>query len=80
MADSTQPVWADRPVAVLSYPALDEILALGFSFLRADEPDAVARALRHPDASKAARNRALARANFSMEALQQALEALLEGP
>jgi hypothetical protein len=65
---------------VLSYPALEEIVALGFSFLRADEPDVVARALLHPDASTAARNRELARANFSMEALQRALEALLEGP
>ena len=36
-------VWADRPLAVLSYPALEEILALGFSFLPADDPDAVAR-------------------------------------
>ena len=29
-------VWADRPVAVLAR-ALDEILALGFSFLPADD-------------------------------------------
>ncbi|MCA1844892.1 MAG: hypothetical protein LC792_17205, partial [Actinobacteria bacterium] len=40
-------VSADRPVAVLSYSSREEILALGFSFLRADEPDAVARALQH---------------------------------
>ena len=38
-------VWADRPLAVLSYPALEEILALGFSFLPADDPDTVAEAL-----------------------------------
>ena len=70
-------VWADRPLAVLSYPALEEILALGFSFLPADDPDAVAEALRHPDAPAAARNRALAEAHFSMAALERSLGALL---
>jgi glycosyltransferase involved in cell wall biosynthesis len=70
-------VWADRPLAVLRYPALDEILALGFSFLPADDPDAVAEALRRPDAPTAARNRELARTHFSMEALERALGALL---
>jgi hypothetical protein len=72
-------VWADRPLAVLSYPALEEILALGFSFLRADDPDAVAEALRHPDASTSARNRELAEANFSMRALERCLQTLV-GP
>ena len=70
-------VWADRPLAVLRYPALDEILALGFSFLPADDPDAVAEALLHPDASTAARNRELARSHFSMDALERSLDALL---
>lgn len=70
-------VWAGRPLAVLSYPALDEILALGFSFLPADDPDAVARALERPDASRSARNRELAVANFSMTALERSLHALL---
>lgn len=70
-------VWADRPLAVLSYPALDEILALGFRFLPADDADAVARALRRPVASTSARNRELADANFSMGALERRLQALL---
>ena len=70
-------VWADRPLAVLRYPALDEILALGFSFLPADDPDVVAGALRAPDVPTATRNRELARAHFSMEALERALGALL---
>jgi glycosyltransferase involved in cell wall biosynthesis len=70
-------VWADRPLAVLRYPALEEILSLGFSFLRADDPDAVAEALRHPDASRLARNRELAVANFSMSALERSLRTLL---
>jgi mannosylglucosylglycerate synthase len=70
-------VWADRPLAVLSYPALEEIVALGFSFLPADDPDAVAGALRQPDAPTMARNRALAVAHFSMTALERSLEAHL---
>jgi glycosyltransferase involved in cell wall biosynthesis len=70
-------VWADRPLAVLRYPALEEILALGFSFLPADDPDAVAGALRRPDATTMARNRRLAAAHFSMAALERSLEALL---
>ncbi|HEV7865282.1 MAG TPA: hypothetical protein VGR20_21480 [Acidimicrobiia bacterium] len=70
-------VWADRPLAVLRYPALDEILALGFSFLPADDHDAVAGALRHPDASTAARNRELASAHFSLDALERSLAALV---
>ena len=70
-------VWADRPLAVLRYPALEEILALGFAFLPADDPDAVAAALRRPDAATMARNRELARGHFSMAALEGALGALL---
>ncbi|HKY74689.1 MAG TPA: glycosyltransferase [Acidimicrobiia bacterium] len=70
-------VWADRPLAVLSYPALEEIVALGFSFLAADDPDGVAEALRRPDATTMARNRQLAGAHFSMTALERSLGALL---
>jgi glycosyltransferase involved in cell wall biosynthesis len=70
-------VWADRPLAVLSYPALEEIVGLGFSFLAADDPDAVVEALRHPDATTMARNRRLADAHFSMAALDRSLRALL---
>jgi len=70
-------VWADRPLAVLRYPALEEIVALGFSFLPADDPDVVADALRRPDAPTAARNRRLAEAHFSMDALERSLGALL---
>jgi glycosyltransferase involved in cell wall biosynthesis len=75
-------VWADRPLAVLRYPALDEILALGFSFLPADDPEAVAAALREGwerdgPGPAAARNRRLAEEHFSMAALEGALGALL---
>jgi hypothetical protein len=75
-------VWADRPLAVLTYPALDEIRALGFSFLPADDPDAVAAALqeaarRGGSGPAAVRNRELAQTHFSMKALERALGALL---
>lgn len=73
-------VWANRPLAVLRYPALEEILALGFSFLPADDPDAVAAALSKPstgDGPVAARNRELAQTHFSMKALERALGELL---
>ena len=70
-------VWADKPLAVLSYPALEEIVALGFSFLAADDPDGVADALRRADATTMARNRELADAHFSMAALERTLRALL---
>ncbi len=70
-------VWADRPLAVLSYPALEEIVALGFSFLAADDPDSVAEALHQPNATTMARNRELAGAHFSMAALERTLRALL---
>jgi len=70
-------VWADRPLAVLSYPALEEIVALGFSFLAADDPDEVAEVLRRPDTATMARNRQLAGAHFSMTALERSLGTLL---
>ncbi|HVW32407.1 MAG TPA: hypothetical protein VHL53_07700 [Acidimicrobiia bacterium] len=70
-------VWADRPLAVLRYPALDEILELGFSFLRADDPERVAAALRNPDTATGTRNRELAERHFSMSALERALGSLL---
>jgi glycosyltransferase involved in cell wall biosynthesis len=72
-------VWADRPLAVLRYPALEEILALGFSFLPADDPGAVAEALGQPDAHAltAARNRRLALTHFSIDALVRSLKGLL---
>jgi hypothetical protein len=52
-------------------------VALGFSFLAADDPDGVADALRRPDATTMARNRQLAGAQFSMAALERSLGALL---
>jgi mannosylglucosylglycerate synthase len=73
-------VWADRPLATLSYPALEEIVALGFSFLPADDPDAVAAAVSQRDEATSARNRELAEAHFSLGALERSLAALLGTP
>jgi glycosyltransferase involved in cell wall biosynthesis len=70
-------VWARRPLAVARYPALEEILPLGFSFLDASDPEGVARALTHPDPARADSNLAVARAHFSLEALTERLRALL---
>jgi glycosyltransferase involved in cell wall biosynthesis len=70
-------VWARRPLAVARYPALDEILALGFRFLPAGDPAAVAAALEAPDEAGFDANLALARSHFSLDALTQRLGTLL---
>ena len=70
-------VWARRPLAVARYPALDEILGLGFRFLPAGDPEAVAAALAAPDEAAFDANLELARAHFSLEALTARLKELL---
>jgi mannosylglucosylglycerate synthase len=73
-------VAAGRPLAVARYRALEEILALGFEFLPAGDPAAVAEALLRPDRAVAERNLALARRHFSLTALVDRLRRLLNGP
>ncbi|MDQ3944993.1 MAG: hypothetical protein M3357_07580 [Actinomycetota bacterium] len=70
-------VWARRPLAVARYPALEEILALGFRFLPAGDPAVVAAALETPDEAGFDANLALARAHFSLDALTERLRGLL---
>ena len=70
-------VWAGRPLAVAGYPALDEIVAFGFEFLPVAEPGKVAAAIEGRDPAVAARNLALARRHFSVEALTTRLGELL---
>lgn len=72
-------VWARRPLAVARYPALEEILALGLSFLPAGDPDAVAATLLGPDPETLEANLVLARAHFSLDALIERLRSLLSG-
>ncbi|HEV3365001.1 MAG TPA: hypothetical protein VG795_12845, partial [Acidimicrobiia bacterium] len=68
----------------VSLALLNELLEVGQDLLHivasrppADDPEAVAGALRRPDAATMARNRQLAGAHFSMAALERSLEALL---
>ncbi|MGH9041165.1 MAG: hypothetical protein ACRDZ3_13145 [Acidimicrobiia bacterium] len=70
-------VWARRLLAVARYPALDEILGLGFRFLPAGDPEAVAAALEAPDEAVFDANLALARDHFSLDALTGRLRELL---
>jgi glycosyltransferase involved in cell wall biosynthesis len=66
-----------RMTAVGTYPVLDELLALGFSWLSAHDLDGVRRWLRAPDPSVLERNRALAVEQFSLERLTDRLRTLL---
>ncbi len=70
-------VWARRLLAVARYPALEEILALGFRFLPAGDPGVVAAALAAPDEAVFDGNLALARAHFSLDALTERLREVL---
>jgi glycosyltransferase involved in cell wall biosynthesis len=71
-------VWAGRPLAVSRYPVLEELLALGFRFLDAADPAAVAAELRVPDLATRRANLALAREHHSLPALEAQLQAVLE--
>ena len=60
-------VAARRPLAVGHYPVLDEIVAeTGLELLAVDDPDAVAAALRAPDAAVLERNLARVRPGFDL--------------
>ena len=72
-------VWARRPLAVASYPALEEIVAHGFAFLPVDDPDAVAAAVARPDPAVLDANLTLARRYFSLDALTARLAELVAG-
>ena len=71
-------VAAGRPLAVLRYPALDEILAFGLLLPTGRRRRCGGRRpSREPDAATMARNRALAEQHFSMTALERRLRQLL---
>ena len=69
-----------RMTAVGPYPVVDELRALGFEWLEADDHGAVARWLASPDhqAEVLDRNRALAVEHFSLEVLHERIAALLD--
>ncbi len=70
---------ARRPVVVGPYPVADELRAMGFRWLPADDPGPLRRALAAPAsmADDLGHNHALARAHFSLGQLHDALEDLL---
>ena len=67
------------PAAVGPYPVGAEVASLGFSWLDAGNPRAVAAALDAPDPDAQARNRALAERWFGVERVADDLSALLHG-
>jgi glycosyltransferase involved in cell wall biosynthesis len=57
---------ARRPVAVASYPVLDELVALGLDLFSVDDPARVANWLQHPELGMLESNRACLHANFDL--------------
>ena len=62
-------VVAGRPIAVDRYPALDELLGLGFRFFSVDEPAALVSYLRAPEPDQLEANRSVARRYFDLRDL-----------
>ncbi len=67
-----------RPLAVGDYPVARELVDLGFRWLRADDPAALAGWLDHPDPAVLDHNAAVARRHFSLAHLPGKLAGLLE--
>ncbi len=66
-----------RPVVVGPYPVADELRALGFCWLPADDPAALAAALADPGHATLARNHRLAREHCSLDRLRASIAGLL---
>ena len=62
-------VVAGRPIAVDRYPALDELLGLGFRFFSVDEPAPLVSYLRAPDLDRLEANRSVVRRYFDLRDL-----------
>lgn len=68
-----------RPLAVGRFPVADELAALGFRWFPADEHTELADFLDVPDDDLLEHNARLARRHFSLDGLDSALSALLDG-
>jgi glycosyltransferase involved in cell wall biosynthesis len=66
-----------KPVAIGPYPVARELMALGFRWLDASEPEEVARFLAHPDEELLEHNREVARRHLNLADLPAELESLL---
>jgi hypothetical protein len=62
-------VVARRPIAVATYPVLEELLDLGFHLFSVDEPEALVSYLRAPDLDQLEANRSVAQRNFDLRDL-----------
>jgi mannosylglucosylglycerate synthase len=60
---------AQRPLAVSDYPVAREVARLGFAWFPVDDPAPLAAWFADPDPALLARNRALAKQHFGLEAL-----------
>ena len=67
----------DRPLVLGNFPVAQDLRALGFTFLDAQEPQEVASWLDHPDLSMLETNRALATPLFDITGLPKKLAAVL---
>jgi mannosylglucosylglycerate synthase len=66
---------AGRPVAVASYPVLDELVSLGLDLFSVDDPERVAGWLQHPDTGVLESNRACLQDNFDLADLPDRVRA-----
>ena len=66
---------AGRPVAVASYPVLDELISLGLDLFSVDDPARVANWMQAPEPGLIESNRACLRANFDLVDLPDRIRA-----
>ncbi len=69
---------AGRPLAAGSYPALDELRALGIGWLPIDDPAAIASAIEHPDPDAIMANRLAVARHLDLADLPRHLAELLD--
>jgi len=68
------------PCAVGPYPVADELKALGLEWYPSDDPEPLRRAIEQPDNERLDRNRRIAVARLSLDAMRDEIAALLAEP